>query len=95
MTSGVVRGSPRLLYSQQLANVFDESGLKVTTLITEDSFGQALVDKETVPQSLGHCPFLLISGKNSDGVLCKMVGYDQDVLCSMSIGFQGQVVNAD
>ena len=39
------------------------------------------MNKETVPQSLGHCLGSLISSGNSNGVLGEVVCCDKDILC--------------
>lgn len=65
-----------------LAQVSDDFGLKVWTLVTMDFFREFIVSEEVVPQTYGHGHRLLVGGWNSNGVTGEMVGHHKDIFGS-------------
>ena len=80
ITHGLVRSSPCLIHIGNGTQLLNNLTLKVTTLVTMESRGEAIMTNEVIKQESGCGRGCLVSGWDGLSVPCKMVRNDQNVL---------------
>ena len=84
ITHGMVRSSPCLIQTGNGTQLLNNLTLKVTTLVTMEARGEAIMTNDVIKQESGCGLGCLDSGWNGLSVPCKMVRNDQHVLVTTS-----------
>jgi hypothetical protein len=80
----VVRGGSGLLHTSDIKQLLDDVAIKVSSLITVDSFWKAVFGHEAVVEGFGCCLTCMVFGRYCLRKPGEMIRDDQDVLVHVS-----------